>query len=123
MEYRLAETGAADSLCNDHDVCSDAVIDIREMVDVLARDDRAFSGSERAQGHERQAEFIRVDQTDRRALGNDLAENARHRVARFGLNVTPEACQKATVCRHGLRRKALTTEAHGGAPHATASAS
>jgi hypothetical protein len=70
------------SLCNDHDVSGDAVIDIREMVDVLAWDDRAFSRSERAQGHERQAEFVRVDETDRRALGNDLAENARHRVAR-----------------------------------------
>jgi hypothetical protein len=79
---------AADSLCNDHDVSSDAVIDIREMVDVLARDDGAFSGRERAQGHERQAEFIRVDETDRRAPGNDLAENARHRVDRFRVNVT-----------------------------------
>jgi hypothetical protein len=34
---------AADSLCNHHDVGSDAVIDIGEMVDVLARDDGAFS--------------------------------------------------------------------------------
>jgi hypothetical protein len=88
---------AADSLCNDHDVCGDAFIDIREMVDVFARDDGAFSGGERAKRHERQTEFIRVDETDRRASGNDLAEYARHRIARFGVSITSRALSAATT--------------------------
>ena len=77
----------ADSLCHDHDVGSGRVIDIREMVDVLARDDGTFSGREWAQGHERQAEFIRVDETDRRAFCYDFAEDARHRITRVEVNV------------------------------------
>ena len=36
---------AAGSLCHDHDVCGDAAIDIREMVDVPARDNGAFSAA------------------------------------------------------------------------------
>ena len=65
------------SLGHYHHVSSDGVVDDREVIDVLARDNRALTGRERPKRHERQTELVFANQTDRRAAGNDLAENAR----------------------------------------------
>ena len=65
------------SLGNYHHVRGKGIVDVREVINVLARDNRALAGRERPKRHECQAEFVLANQTDRRAAGNDLAENAR----------------------------------------------
>lgn len=68
---------SSNSLGYNHHVRSNGILDVREVINVLARDNGALTGRERSKRHERQTELVFANQTDRRAAGNDLAENAR----------------------------------------------
>lgn len=67
-----------EALGNLHDVRSERIWNVREVVDVLIRDYQTFTGRRRLQGHEGAHAFVAVDKARGRATRDDLTEDASH---------------------------------------------
>ena len=68
----------ADPLRHDHDALGGCVVHVGEVIDVLERDDRAFSGGRGVDGHEGDNQLVSMDHAGGRRATDNFAEDAGH---------------------------------------------
>lgn len=72
---RFAEL-PSDAVPHPHQVSREVFSHVREVIDVLTRDDHAFAGRGRLDAHEAKASIVRIHHACSRSPRNDLAKNA-----------------------------------------------